>query len=43
MAVLDMLNGVREWFRDDDRYGPSDIVRLYQRLTLQMLGHVTEK
>lgn len=42
MAILDMLNGVREWFRADDRLrGLDDVVRLYQQLTLHMLGSTT--
>lgn len=38
MAVLDMLNGVREWYRQPGRLGLDELVGRYQELVLRLLG-----
>jgi len=38
MAVLDMLNGVREWFHKDGRLTREEVVVLYQGMILKLLG-----
>jgi AcrR family transcriptional regulator len=38
MAVLDMLNGVREWFRDDGPKTIEQVADLYAVLVLELLG-----
>jgi AcrR family transcriptional regulator len=38
LALLDMLNGIREWFREDDRLTRDQIIWHYTRLALRLLG-----
>lgn len=38
LALLDMLNGIREWFREDDRLTRDQIISHYTRLALRLLG-----
>jgi hypothetical protein len=38
VAVLDMLNGVREWFHKDGRLTRDEVVGLYQGMILKLLG-----
>ena len=38
MAVLDMLNGIREWFRPNGAKSRDDIVAYYVELVLRLLG-----
>lgn len=38
LALLDMLNGIREWFRPDDRLTRDQIISRYTRLALRLLG-----
>ncbi|GAA1711877.1 TetR/AcrR family transcriptional regulator [Fodinicola feengrottensis] len=37
MAILDMLNGVREWFRKDGRLTRDELVARYQRMIARLL------
>ncbi|WP_390624330.1 hypothetical protein [Fodinicola feengrottensis] len=39
MAILDMLNGVREWFRKDGRLTRDELVARYQRMIARLLHH----
>ncbi|MCI2416840.1 TetR/AcrR family transcriptional regulator [Saccharopolyspora sp. K220] len=38
MAVLDMLNGVREWFRHSGRLTLDEVIDQYTAMTLKVLG-----
>src|SRR5207248_1622746 len=43
-ALLDMLDGVRQWFRPDGQlHSLDDIVGLYQQLALHMLGMTKDR
>jgi AcrR family transcriptional regulator len=38
LAVLDMVNGIGGWFRDDGRLSVSDLAELYVSMVLEVLG-----
>jgi AcrR family transcriptional regulator len=41
MAILDMLNGIREWFSPAGRLSRAELIERYTGLVLTMLGTVT--
>ena len=42
MAVLDMLNGVRSWFRQDGVLSLSEVVHIYTAMVHKLLADVTQ-
>jgi Tetracyclin repressor-like, C-terminal domain len=40
MAILDMLNGIREWFSPAGRLSRAEVIERYTGMVLTMLGAV---
>ena len=38
LAIMDMLNGVRDWFHPDGRLGLEEVSALYVDLALKVVG-----
>lgn len=38
LALLSLLTGISDWYRDDGRLGQEKLIRIYQRLAARLLG-----